>query len=229
MRGVKYSIVIPAYNEEDSVKPLAASIKDAMEPLAEPYEIIFVNDGSTDKTLPRLKEAAAGDDMINIITLERNSGQTASLNAGFAAAGGGIVISMDGDMQNDPADIPSLLAKLDEGYDVVCGWRRRRFDTQWKKVSSKMANVIQNVVFKSHLHDLACTLRAYKKEHLAVLDLGWNGAHRFIPYLLLKHGSRIAEVEVHHHARRYGRSKYKPTKIFKTIKDFLRLIITRKI
>jgi hypothetical protein len=136
---------------------------------------------------------------------------------------------MDGDMQNDPADIPSLLARLREGYDVVCGWRRHRHDSLWKKAASKMANIIQNVVFKSHLHDLACTLRVYTKEALAEIDLGWNGAHRFIPYLLLKHGSRIAEVEVNHHARKYGKSKYRPTKIFKTMKDFLKLIITRKI
>jgi glycosyltransferase involved in cell wall biosynthesis len=229
MMQVKYSVVVPVYNEEDSVMPLAESIRKTMAILNEPYEIIFVNDGSTDKTpewLEKLKESSVN---LRVATLNKNSGQTASLKAGFDMAKGEFIISMDGDMQNDPADIPGLLGKMREGYDVVCGWRKKRHDSLWKKAASKSANIIQNIVFKSHLHDIACTLRAYRKGALNGVDLSWNGAHRFIPYLLLKHDSRIAEVEVRHHPRMYGKSKYKPTKIFKTMKDFLKLIILRKI
>jgi len=229
MMQVKYSVVVPVYNEEDSVMPLAESIRKAMALLNEPYEIIFVNDGSTDKTPEGLEKIRESNVNLRVATLKKNSGQTASLKTGFDMAKGEVIISMDGDMQNDPADIPSLLGKMREGYDVVCGWRKKRHDSLWKKVASKLANIIQNFVFKSHLHDIACTLRAYRKGALNAVDLSWNGAHRFIPYLLLKHDSRIAEVEVHHHPRIYGKSKYKPTKIFKTIKDFLKLIILRKI
>jgi len=227
--SIKYSIVIPVYNEEDSVIPLAEGLFKSMDSLREPYEVVFVNDGSDDRTLPRLLELSRSNGALRVLTLKKKSGQTASLKSGFETARGDIVISMDGDLQNDPADIPALLMKMEEGYDVVCGWRRKRHDSLWKKIASKLANIIQNLVFKSHLHDLACTLRAYRKKALNGVDLSWNGAHRFIPYLLLKHDSRIAEVEVHHHPRMYGKSKYKPTKIFKTIKDFLTLIILRKI
>ncbi|MFH1753047.1 MAG: glycosyltransferase family 2 protein [Candidatus Omnitrophota bacterium] len=229
MKDIKYSVVIPVYNEEGSVEQLEKGIRETLEPLGEAYEIIFVNDGSTDETLPRLNRLQKKNANLYVVSLEKNSGQTASLRAGFNTARGGIVFSMDGDLQNDPRDIPMLAGKLEEGYDVICGWRKRRHDSLWKKVSSKIANVVQNVVFKSHLHDLACTLRAYKKAALRDLDLSWNGAHRFIPYILLKHNNKLAEVEVRHHPRIHGKSKYKPTKIFKTIKDFLRLLIQRKI
>ena len=230
MRDIKYSVVIPVYNEEGSVEPLEKGIRETLESLKEPYEIVFVNDGSTDDTLPRLKKLKENNENLHVVSLEKNSGQTASLRMGFNIARGGIVISMDGDLQNDPKDIPLLARKLEEGgYDVICGWRKRRHDSLWKKVTSKIANIVQNVVFKSHLHDLACTLRAYKRESLNDLDLSWNGAHRFIPYILMKHNNKISEVEVRHHPRIYGKSKYRPTKIFKTIKDFLKLLILRKI
>ncbi|MEE8360200.1 MAG: glycosyltransferase family 2 protein [Candidatus Omnitrophota bacterium] len=229
MKDTKYSVVIPVYNEEDSVEPLEKGIREVLETLREPYEIIFVNDGSTDSTLSRLKKLKENNENLHVVSLEKNSGQTASLRMGFNIARGGVVVSMDGDLQNDPKDIPLLIDKLKEGYDVICGWRKRRHDSLWKKVSSRIANIVQNVVFKSHLHDLACTLRVYKKESLDDLDLSWNGAHRFIPYILMKHNNKISEVEVRHHPRLYGKSKYRPTKIFKTIKDFLKLLILRKI
>lgn len=227
--SVKYSVIVPVYNEEESLYPLEKSIRETMESLKEPYEIIFINDGSSDNTLPRLKELKKTNPHLNIVTLEQNSGQTASLRIGFQMAKGEAVISMDGDLQNDPSDIPALLEKLRENYDAVCGWRRRRHDSLWKKAASKIANLIQGAVFKSNLHDISCTLRAYKREAVKGLDLDWKGAHRFIPYLLIRNQKKIAEVEVNHRPRRYGKSKYKPTKIFKTSKDFLNLLITRKI
>lgn len=229
MTNVKYSVVIPVYNEEGSVEPLENSVRKTMTKLEEPYELIFVNDGSSDDTLPRLEKLKESNKNMDVITLEKHSGQTASLRAGFERARGDVVVSMDGDLQNDPADIPQLLSKLNEGYDVVCGWRKKRHDLLWKKMASRAANFFQRILFNSHLHDLACTLRVYKKKALDSIDLSWNGAHRFIPYLLLKHNNKIAEVEVNHHARMYGKSKYRPTKIFKTVKDFLKLIILRKI
>jgi len=227
MVKVRYSVVIPVYNEEESIGPLEESIRDVMESLGEPYEIIFVNDGSTDKTLPGLKELKKKNPHLNILTLEENSGQTVSLKVGFQMARGDIIITMDGDLQNDAKDIPRLLDRLRSDYDVVCGWRRKRFDSLWKKAASKIANIVQGSVFKSNLHDISCTLRAYKREALKDLDLSWNGAHRFIPYLLINNKKRAGEVEVTHHPRRYGKSKYRPTKIFKTIRDFLRLLSRR--
>jgi hypothetical protein len=118
---------------------------------------------------------------------------------------------------------------MKDGYDVVCGWRKKRHDSLWKKLTSKAANIFQNLILKSHIHDISCTLRVYRKGALRGVDLNWNGAHRFLPYILLKHDKRIAEIEVTHHPRLYGKSKYKPTKIFKTIKDFVKLLIQRKI
>ena len=228
MMGIKYSVIIPVYNEEESIGPLEESVRETMDSLKRPYEMIFVNDGSTDGTLSGLKELKKENPRLNILTLEENSGQTASLKVGFQMARGDIVITMDGDLQNDARDIPRLLDKLDTDYDVVCGWRRKRFDSLWKKAASKIANIVQKSVFKSHLHDISCTLRVYKKEALKDLDLSWKGAHRFIPYLLINNKKDVGEVEVAHHPRRYGKSKYRPTKIFKTIKDFFRLLLIKK-
>lgn len=227
--SIRYSVVIPVYNEEESVGPLEKSIRETMDSLKEPYEIIFVNDGSNDGTLLQLKNLKRANPYLHIITLEENSGQTASLRVGFQMAKGDVIISMDGDLQNDPKDIPVLLDKLKEGYDIVCGWRRIRHDTIWKKCASKIANVIQGMVFKTGLHDISCTLRAYRRDSLKDVDLGWNGAHRFLPYLLYRNKKRIAEVEARHHPRRYGRPKYNPMKMLKTSKDFLKLLIRKKI
>lgn len=226
--AIRYSVVVPVYNEEESVGPLERSVRETMDSLREPYEIIFINDGSTDGTLSRLKELKKSDPHLNIVTLEENSGQTVSLKVGFQMAKGDVIVSMDGDLQNDAGDIPMLLDKLKTGYDAVCGWRRKRRDSLWKKSASRIANVIQGMVFKSNLHDISCTLRVYKKDVLKDLDLSWNGAHRFLPYLLINDKKRVAEVEVRHHPRRFGRSKYNPTKIFKTINDFLKLLVKSK-
>ena len=227
--SIKYSIVIPVYNEEGSVGPLENSLRGAMKSLKEPYELIFINDGSTDGTLFKLKKLKERNSSLNIVTLEKNSGQTMSLRVGFQMARGRIVVSMDGDLQNDPRDIPTLVRKLEEGYDCVCGWRRKRHDSLWKKAASRIANIVQGAVFKSSLHDISCTLRAYKKDSLKGMDLGWSGAHRFIPYLMIRNKRKIAEVEVRHHPRKYGKSKYSPAKMFKTSSDFIKLLIEKRI
>jgi len=222
---IEYSIVIPAYNEEDSVGPLYESIKKAMDPLRKLYEIIFVNDGSNDQTLRNLREIEKKDPSLFVISFGKNLGQTASLKVGFQMAKGKIVISLDADLQNDPADIPRLLEKLDEGYDAVCGWRRKRHDSLWKKYASKIANVTQKAVFNSKLHDISCTLRAYRKECIKDIDLTRPGMHRFIPFFLIESNKKITEVEVTHHPRNFGKSKHGPLKIFKTTYDFFKLAI----
>jgi len=220
-----YSVVIPVCNEEESVAPLYESLKKVMDSLGGKYEIIFINDGSTDETLYRLRDMEKKDQSLFIISFGKNLGQTASLKVGFQMAKGKVVISMDGDLQNDPEDIPRLLEKLKEGYDAVCGWRRKRFDSPWKKYVSKFANITQRAIFRSNLHDISCTLRVYKNECVKDIDLSRPGMHRFIPYLLMEKKRNLSEVEANHHPRSYGKSKHGPRKVFKVVYDFLSLAI----
>ena len=224
---IEYSVVIPVCNEEGSIMPLYESLKEVMNSLGKEHEIIFVNDGSTDGTLRKLRDMENKDSSLFVISFGKNLGQTASLKVGFQLAKGNVMISMDGDLQNDPKDIPSLLKKLAEGYDAVCGWRRKRYDSIWKKGVSKFANIFQNIAFGSHLHDISCTLRVYKKECIKDLELTRPGMHRFIPYFLIEKKRKIGEVRVNHHARIHGKSKHGPRKIFKVTLDFVKLTVRR--
>lgn len=226
--NMEYSIVVPFFNEEKSVKPLYESIKKTMDLLGGLYELIFINDGSTDRTWHNLKEIAQHDRMVALIDSQIRRGQTASLKAGFQKAGGKIIVSMDGDMQNDPRDIPKLVAELKRGYDLVCGWRYQRKDPVSKKITSRFANFVQGNIFKSHLHDISCTLRAYTKEAIRELPLKKEGAHRFIPYLLMMRKKKASEVKVNHLPRAYGKTKYGFTRSFKVAYDFLTLLLNRK-
>lgn len=225
---MKYSVVVPFFNEEESVRPLYDSIKRVMESLRSEYELIFVNDGSGDKTPGILEEIAQKDKSVIKIDNKVRSGQTASLRAGFARAKGEVIISMDGDMQNDPNDIPKLIAELNKKYDFICGWRYPRKDPVSKKAASWFGNFTQKLVFKSNLHDISCTLRAYTRDSIKALPLKKEGAHRFIPYLLMMNGKRPSEVKVHHLPRTYGKTKYGFTRSFKVAYDFLTLIFNRK-
>jgi len=226
--NIEYSIVIPFYNEEESLMPLYESLKKTMDSIGAPYEFIFVNDGSTDNTLRLLKDLKERDKTVNLIDSRAKRGQTASLEAGFRKVRGRIAVSMDGDMQNDPQDIPKLIEELKKGYDFVCGWRHQRKDPLSKKITSRFANLVQGNVFQSHLHDISCTLRAYTKEAVGGLPLKRNGAHRFIPYLLMMKGKKGSEIKVNHRSRDYGKSKYGFTRPFKVSYDFLTLIFNRK-
>jgi glycosyltransferase involved in cell wall biosynthesis len=226
--NIDYSVVVPFFNEEQSIRPLYESIKKTMDSLGGPYELIFVNDGSTDGTRRNLEEIARRDDSIILVGSPIRQGQTVSLKMGFEKVRGKIVISMDGDLQNDPADIPKLVSELKKGYDFVCGWRHRRKDPASKKIASRFANFVQGNIFKSHLHDISCTLRAYKKEAIREINLKRNGAHRFLPYLLMMKGKKASEVEVNHHPRTYGRTKYGFSRSFKVAYDFLTLLFNRK-
>lgn len=228
---MKYSVIIPIYNEEESIKHLYNALREVLDPINHPYEIIFINDGSTDRSkeiLMQLEREREREGLL-IVELKENRGQTAALKAGFIRAHGETVISMDGDLQNDPRDIPLLLAKMNEGYEVVCGWRYKRQDSWLKKHVSLIANKLQNLLLGTDLHDISCTFRAYKCDCLKNLNLERGGLHRFIPYLLQKRGYKITEIKVNHHPRIYGSSKYGiVVRGLNVINDFFYLVFKRK-
>ncbi len=216
---LEISIVIPLYNEEDNVHILHDRIRNAIEQLNKCYEIIFIDDGSTDRTFELLKEVREGNQCVKIIKFRGNFGQSAAMAAGFDAASGDVVVAMDGDLQNDPSDIPRLLDKLSEGYDVVSGWRKNRKDKLvLRKIPSKLANRIICSVTRVKLHDTGCSLKAFRSEIIKRINL-YGELHRFIPALAKIEGARITEMEVQHHARKFGKSKYNITRTFRVIVD----------
>lgn len=226
------SIVVPLYNEEDNVELLYNSIKDVVKDLNRETEIIFIDDGSTDGTFPTLSRLKRFDGSLKIIRFTKNFGQTAALSAGFNYASGDVIITMDGDLQNDPKDIPLLLQKIEEGYDVVSGWRANRQDkTLSRKIPSMTANWLIGFITGVKLHDSGCSLKAYRSDVVKNLRL-YGEMHRFIPALASSMGARIAEIKVNHNARKYGRSKYGISRTIRVILDlitvkFLLSFITR--
>jgi len=215
------SVVIPAYNEEENIPILYDKLKKVLENLQEDYEIIFVDDGSQDRTFEVLKEIAQKDSKVKVIRFKRNYGQTAALYAGFQYAKGDVIITMDADLQNDPEDIPRLLEKLREGYDIVSGWRKYRKDPFLsRKLPSMVANWIISKVTGVYLHDYGCTLKAYKAEFLKDLEL-YGDMHRFLPALTKRKGAKITEIVVRHHPRIYGKSKYGIGRTIRVVLDIL--------
>jgi glycosyltransferase involved in cell wall biosynthesis len=220
-RAVELSIVIPLYNEVESVPHLYAALRDALEAIGRTYEILFVDDGSRDGTFAALTDVAEVDPRVRLIRFRRNFGQTAAMVAGFDHARGGIIIPMDGDLQNDPADIPLLLQKIEEGYDVVSGWRKNRQDRALlRRFPSKIANWLIGRVTGVRLHDYGCSLKAYRAEVLQGTRL-YGEMHRFIPALANLMGARICEVPLRHHARKFGRSKYGIKRTLKVMLDLM--------
>jgi glycosyltransferase involved in cell wall biosynthesis len=218
---LEVSVVIPVFNEAENILPLYSALKSALAQLRQTWEIIFVDDGSTDATNARLKQLNDQGEALRIIRLRRNFGQTAAMAAGFDHARGKIVITMDGDLQNDPNDIPRLIDRLDEGYDVVSGWRVNRQDGFWlRQLPSHLANRLISRTTGTHLHDYGCTLKAYRRQVINELRL-YGEMHRFIPALLGGNGARVAELPVAHHARRYGRSKYGISRTIRVVLDLL--------
>lgn len=215
------SIVIPLYNEVDNIEPLGHSILHAME--GQNYEAIFVNDGSTDGSAEKLNEWCAKHENFRTIHFKRNAGQTAAMDAGFKSAVGKFVVSMDADMQNDPADIPILLEKLDT-YDMVCGWRQRRNDPWIKRISSTVANSIRNKLSWEDIKDTGCSLKAYRKESLNQIKL-FNGMHRFLPTLFKMEGFTVTEIVVNHYPRKFGKSKYGISN--RAFRAFIDLLVVR--
>ncbi len=222
-RSVFLSVIVPVYNEEENIAPLHLGISRVMQEQAYSYEIMYVDDGSRDETYGQLCRVTAIDPHVRIIRLRRNFGQTAAISAGVHQSSGEILVFMDGDLQNDPVDIPCLLKKLDEGYDVVSGWRKHRQDARVsRKLPSKLANRLISKVSGTHLHDYGCTLKAYRREVFDHVRL-YGEMHRFIPAYAAIAGASIAELEVAHHPRRYGVSKYGISRTFRVILDLLTL------
>jgi len=218
---VELSIVVPIYNEEENVAALYASIRDALARTSLEYELIFVDDGSGDGSFRLLKEIADQDQRVKLLRFRRNFGQTAAMSAGFDAATGSVIVPMDGDLQNDPADIPRLLEKLHEGYDVVSGWRRDRKDTfVTRKIPSMLANALISTLTGVHLHDYGCTLKAYRREVLDGINL-YGEMHRFVPALASQVGAKVAELPVNHRPRLYGTSKYGISRTLRVVLDLM--------
>ncbi|HWI40710.1 MAG TPA: glycosyltransferase family 2 protein [Verrucomicrobiae bacterium] len=215
------TIVVPIYNEEESIPELHRAVTDAMAGSGLQYELVLVDDGSSDGSFRLLAEVAAADPRVKVIRFRRNFGQTAAMAAGFDAACGEVVVPMDGDLQNDPRDIPLLLAKIREGYDVVSGWRKDRQDTFVnRRLPSIIANSMISRMTGVHLHDYGCTLKAYRREVLEGINL-YGEMHRFVPALASQVGARVAEMPVRHHARKYGTSKYGISRTMKVILDLI--------
>jgi glycosyltransferase involved in cell wall biosynthesis len=217
------SVVIPVHNEEENIPILQSLLKQVLDKTGKNYEIIFVDDCSTDNTFHVLEDLYKFHPEVRVIKFRSNFGQSAAMAAGFEAARGDVVISMDGDLQNDPADIPRILQKLNEGYDVVSGWRKNRKDKLIiRKIPSKIANKLICSVTGIKLHDTGCSLKSYRKEVIKKIHL-YGELHRFIPALAKLEGARIAEIAVGHHARRFGRSKYNLSRTFKVLMDLTTL------
>ena len=216
------SIVISVFNEEASLAILFDEITQTMASLSHVWEVIFVNDGSTDKSLEVLRQIAEKDPLhVRVVVFRRNFGQTAAITAGIDYSRGDIIILMDADLQNDPADIPSLLAKLDEGYDMVSGWRKLRKDnTLTRTMPSVIANSLISWVTGVHLHDYGCTLKAYRRDALEGFRL-YGEMHRFIPVFAHSIGASITEIPVHHRARRFGKANYGLERVFKVVLDLV--------
>jgi glycosyltransferase involved in cell wall biosynthesis len=215
------SLFLPVLDEEDNLRPMHAKISAALDQLGKSAEVIYVDDGSTDKSLSFLKEIAAADPRVRVISLRRNYGQTAAMSAGIDAARGEILIPMDADLQNDPADIARLLNKLDEGYDVVSGWRKNRQDKLIsRKIPSQIANKIISMIGGVPLHDYGCSLKVYRREVIQDVRL-YGEMHRFIPIYASWAGARVTEIPVDHHARTMGKSKYGISRTIKVIFDLM--------
>jgi glycosyltransferase involved in cell wall biosynthesis len=220
-QGAPVSITVPVYNERESVPVLFAALKAVLERLGRPWEVVFVNDGSDDGSDKVLDEISAADPRAKVVHFRRNCGQTAAMMAGIDYASGEIIIPIDADLQNDPEDIPRLIAKLDEGYDVCSGWRKDRQDEALRRnLPSRIANRLISWVSGVRLHDYGCSLKAYRREVIKDVKL-YGEMHRFVPIYASWHGARVTEIPVKHHARKFGRSKYGLDRIVKVLLDLI--------
>ena len=200
------SIVIPVYNEAENITLLTEELVSILPKLKKTWEIIFVDDGSTDESLQVLEAVSNKWAGIRAFGFEKNIGQTAAFAAGFSRAKGEVIITMDGDMQNDPRDIPRLLEKIGE-YDLVCGWRKKRNDNLIRRVSSRIANSVRNILSGENIRDVGCSLKAFRSEYVQKIKL-YNGMHRFFPTLVKMEGGHVLEVAVNHRPRKHGKAKY---------------------
>ncbi len=215
------SVAVPLYNEEESLVPLYNAIKEGVEGLGLEYEIIFVDDGSRDRTFEIARDLASKDKALKVVKFRRNYGQTPAMSAGIDIAKGDVIVTMDGDLQNDPRDIPNFLEKMAEGYDIVVGWRHKRQDKLvTRKIPSKIANWLIGKVTGVPIKDNGCSLKAYRRAIIQSVPL-YSEMHRFIPAMTSLSGARIAEIKVRHHARQFGESKYGLSRIYKVLIDLM--------
>jgi glycosyltransferase involved in cell wall biosynthesis len=217
------SVVVPLYNEDGNVFELHRRIHEALESIGRSYEIIFIDDGSKDGTVKIARTLTP----LTLIEFRKNFGQTAAFDAGFKTAEGDVIVTLDGDLQNDPADIPLLLAKIEEGYDVVSGWRHQRKDKLMKKLASRLANIVRGILIQDQIHDSGCSLKAYRRECFDGVDL-FGEMHRFIPAVLMLDGFTVTEVKVSHYPRIHGVTKYNWKRGVKGIVDMVSLWFWRK-
>ncbi len=221
MNEIDLSIIVPLYNEEQNVRPLYDAVVAAAEPTGLRFELLLVDDGSRDETFPRARDLALGDRRVRVVKFRRNFGQTPAMVAGIDHARGRVLITMDGDLQNDPRDIPELLAKIEEGYDIVVGWRQHRQDKLLTRViPSVIANKIIGWVTGVPIRDNGCSLKAYRASLVKNIPL-YSEMHRFIPAMTSLAGARVAQIAVRHHARRFGASKYGLSRVYKVLFDLL--------
>ncbi|MCP9773044.1 glycosyltransferase family 2 protein [Synechococcus sp. Tobar12-5m-g] len=219
--GCELSVVIPLFNEHDNVPLLVDQVMAVLRPMGRRFELVLVDDGSSDGTDTILEHLASRTPELVAVLLRRNYGQTAAMAAGFAASSGAVLITLDGDLQNDPTDIPLLLERLEQGFDLVSGWRHQRQDAALQRLlPSKIANLLIARVTGVKLHDYGCSLKAYRREVVADLNL-YGELHRFLPALAFIEGARISEVKVNHHPRRFGSSKYGIDRTFRVLMDLL--------
>ncbi len=218
---MQLTIVVPLYNEEENVDRLFEAIVGALESYDYEYEILFVDDGSSDRTLEKAAQLCETEPALRVIEFRRNYGQTPAMAAGIDAAKGDIIVTMDGDLQNDPRDIPEFVDKINEGYDIVVGWRHNRKDKLVsRKIPSRIANWLIGKVTGVPIKDNGCSLKAYRAEVIQRVPL-YNEMHRFIPAMTSTTGARISEIKVRHHARQFGESKYGLSRVYKVLLDLL--------
>ena len=217
----KVSLVVPVYNEEENLPLLYQRVVESLDPLGINWELILIDDGSTDTSVAVGRELVQADGRLTLLELRRNFGQTAAMAAGFDEAKGEFIVTLDADLQNDPADIPKLLSQAADGYDIVSGWRKDRQDNFLARtLPSRMANLLISTITGVHLHDYGCTLKVYRRDALAGLNL-YGEMHRFLPALVAQRGARVVETPVNHHPRRFGVSKYGIGRTFKVILDLM--------
>jgi len=222
-KKTELSIIVPVFNEEESVVPLYQKLLSTLEKLGKTYEIIFIDDGSSDQTFAKLEKIKKNNKEIKIIQLQGNFGKASALQAGFDKAKGEYLITMDGDLQDDPREIPKFLKKIDSGHDLVCGWKYKRKDPLEKVVFSKIANFLTRKTTGAKVHDMNCGFKAYRKSVVDNLNL-YGEMHRFIPTLAAKKGFKVGEIKVIHHPRKYGKSKYGASRLLRGFFDFITVV-----
>ncbi len=224
----KISVIVPLFNEEESLNPLYEQIIFSFNKMGKPdYEIIFVDDGSTDNSLNVIKELCQNDKNVKYISFRKNYGKSAALSLGFSHATGDIIITMDADLQDDPAEIPNLIDKINEGYDLVSGWKKKRYDPFIKKYTSRLFNSITGMMSGIKLHDFNCGLKAYKKEVVKSIKV-YGEMHRYLPVLAKWQGFTVSEIAVKHHARQFGKTKFGISRFFKGFVDLITVMFTTR-